>query len=176
MSPYEVILKQKPRQPTMIKLGTITDKIGNCKPTETSVCNTQSTHNHIEEQFNHPKVAKLHEGTFAKWFLDKEKHCKEKNLTITKKILQYQKKLTNEMNLRFRTVKPLENNTFVLLTNQQQVDGVSKKLLPLKTGPYLIIDKPTETTNILRDNNKEHITIHRNHIAPYYPKEKHIKL
>ena len=64
----------------------------------------------------------------------------------------------------------------MLLTNQQQVDGVSKKLLPLKTGPYLIIDKPTETTYILKDNNKEQITIHRNHIVPYYPKEEHIKL
>ena len=51
-----------------------------------------------------------------------------------------------------------------------------KKLLPLKTGPYLIIDKPTETTYILKDNNKEQKTINRNHIVPFYPKEKHIKL
>ena len=80
------------------------------------------------------------------------------------------------MNLRFRTAKPLEKNTFVLVTNQQQVDGVSKKLLPLETGPYLIIDKPTETTYILKDNYKEQITIHKNYLVPYYPKEKHIKL
>ena len=73
------------------------------------------------------------------------------------------------MNLRFRTAKPLEKNNFVLVTNQQQ-------LLPLKTGSYLIIDKPTETTYILKDNNKEQNTIHRNHIVPYYPKEKRIKL
>ena len=79
------------------------------------------------------------------------------------------------MNLRFRTAKPLGKNTFVLITNHQQIDGVSKKLLPLKTGPYLIIDKPTETTYILKDNNKKYITIHRNHIVPYYPKERHIK-
>ena len=80
------------------------------------------------------------------------------------------------MNLRFRTAKQLEKKTFLLVTNQQQVDGVSKKLLPLKTGPYQIIDKPTETTYILKDNNKEQITIHINHIVPYYPKEKHIKI
>ena len=92
------------------------------------------------------------------------------------KILQNRKKLTEEMNLRFRTAKPLDKNTFVFVTNQQQVDGVSKKLLPLKTGPYLIIIKPTETAYILRDNNKEQITIHRNHIVPFYPKEKHIIL
>ena len=80
------------------------------------------------------------------------------------------------MNIRFRTAKPFERNTFVLVTNQQQIEGVSKKLLPLKTGPYLIVHKPTETTYILKDNNKEQITIHRNRIVPYYPKEKHIKL
>ena len=59
-----------------------------------------------------------------------------------------------------------------MITNQQQVDGVSNKLLPLKTGPYFIVDKPTETTYILKDQNKEHVTKHRNHIVPYYPKEK----
>ena len=43
------------------------------------------------------------------------------------------------MNKRFRTAKPLPIRTFVLLTNQQQIDGVSKKLIPQKTGPYLIL-------------------------------------
>ena len=79
------------------------------------------------------------------------------------------------MNKRFLTAKPLTIRTFVLLTNQQQIDGLSKKLIPLKTGSYLIIEKPTDTTYILQDKNKEKITIHRNHIVPYYPKEKHIK-
>ena len=97
-----------------------------------------------------------------------------KHKTITKN-LKNRKKLTDERNLRFRTAKPLAKNSFVLVTNQQQFDGVSKKLLPLKTGPYLIIDKPTETTYILKDNNKQQITIHRKHIVSYYPKEIHIK-
>ena len=44
MSPYETVLNQKPRKPTKIKLGTTTDEMGNCKPTETSACNTQLTH------------------------------------------------------------------------------------------------------------------------------------
>ena len=41
-----------------------------------------------------------------------------------------------------------------------------------KTGPYLIIDKPTERTYILQDSVKERITILRNHIVSYYRKEK----
>ena len=175
MSPYEVVFNQKPRKPSKIKLGTTTDEMGNCNPTETSACNTQPTHTHLEKQFSHPKIAKLQKGTFAKWFLDKEKHYNDTYRTITR-VLQNRKKLTDEMNLRFRTAKLLEKNTFVLITNQQQIDGVSKKLLPLKTGPYLIIDNPTETTYIFKDNNKEYITIHRNHIVLYYPKERHIKL
>ena len=175
MSPYEVVFNQKPRKPTKIKLGSTTDEMGNCNPTKKSACNTQPAHTHLEKQFSHPKIAKLQNGTFANWFLDKEKHYNDTYQTITKN-LQYRKKLNDEMNLRFRTAKSLEKNTFVLVTNQQQIDGVSKKLLPLKTGPYLIIDKPTELTYILKDNNKEQITIHRNHIVSYYPKEKHIKL
>ena len=129
----------------------------------------------MEKQFNHPKIAKPLKRKIAKLFLDKEKHYNETYHTMTENF-QNQKKFTDEMNLRFRTAKPLKKDTFVLLTNQQQVDGVSKKILPFKTGPYLITDKPTEATYILKNNNKEHITIHRNHIVPYYPKEKHIKL
>ena len=64
------------------------------------------------------------------------------------------------MNTRFRTAKPLQIRTFVLITNQQQIEGVSKKLIPLKTGPYLIIEKATDTTYILQNQNKEKIAIH----------------
>ena len=96
MSPYEVVFNQKPRKPTKIKLGTITDEMGNCNPTEKSACNTQPAHTYREKQFNHPKIAKLQ--TFAKWFLDNEKHYNDTYQTITK-ILQNRKKLTDEMNL-----------------------------------------------------------------------------
>ena len=174
MSPYEVVFNQKPRKPTQVRLGTTIHDFGNCNPSDQSICKTQPTHTHLEQQFNHPKLAKLQKGFFAKWFLDKEKQINETYQTITR-ILQNRKNLTNEMNKRFRTAKPLPIRTFVLLTNQQQIDGVSKKLIPLKTGPYLVIEKPTDTTYILQDKNKEKITIHRNHIVPYYPKEKHIK-
>ena len=129
MSPYEVVFNQKPRKPTKMKLGTATDEMGNCNPTETSACNTQPTHTHLEKQFDHPKIAKIQKGTFAKWFLDREKHYNETYKAITK-ILQNRKK--DEMNLRFRTAKQLEKNTFVLVTKQQQVYGVSKKLFPQK--------------------------------------------
>ena len=87
MSPYEVVFNQKQRKPTKIKLGTTTDEMGHCNPTETSACNTQPTHTHLEKQFSHLKIAKLQKRTYAKWFLDKEKHYNGTYQTITK-ILQ----------------------------------------------------------------------------------------
>ena len=83
MSPYEVVFNQKTHKPTKIKLGTTTDEMGNCKPTETSACITKPTHTHLEKQFSHPKIAKLQKGTFAKCFLYKEKHYNETYKTIT---------------------------------------------------------------------------------------------
>ena len=48
MSPYEVVFNEKPRKPTKIKLGTTTDEMGNCNPTEKNACNTQPAHTHME--------------------------------------------------------------------------------------------------------------------------------
>ena len=84
---------------------------------------------HLEQHFNHPKLAKLQKGTLAKWFLDKVKQFNETYQTITR-ILQNRKKLTVEMNTRFRTAKPSPIRTLVLLTNQQQIEGVSKTYTP----------------------------------------------
>ena len=83
MSPYKVVFNQKQRKSTKIKLGTTTDEMGNCNPTETITCNTQPTHTHLEKHFSHPKIANLQKGTFAKWFLNKEKHYNETYKTIT---------------------------------------------------------------------------------------------
>ena len=73
-----------------------------------------------------------------------------------------------------------ENSGIIKIVINIQINNklteYQKKLLPLKIGPYLIIDKPTEPTYILKDNSKEQITIPRNHIVPYYPKEKRIKI
>ena len=87
MSPYEVVFHQKPRKRTQVKLGRTTGELGNCNPSENSICKTQPTHTHLEQQFNHPKLSKLQKGTFAQWFLDKKKRFNEIYQTLTQ-ILQ----------------------------------------------------------------------------------------
>ena len=103
--------------------------MGNCNSSDKSACNTQPTHTHLENHFNHPKIAKLQKGTFAKRLLDKEKHYNDTYQKITK-ILQNKKTLTEEMSIRFRTATPVEKNTFVLVTNQQQIEGYRKNYYP----------------------------------------------
>ena len=49
--------------------------------------------------------------------------------------------------------------------------GISKKLQPLRKGPYQIIAKPTDVTYKLTDSNQKEIVQHRNNLLPYYPKE-----
>ena len=71
MSPYEVVFNQKPRKHTQVNLGTTTDELGNCDPSDNSICKTQPTHTQLEKQSNHPKLAKLQKETHSKWFLDK---------------------------------------------------------------------------------------------------------
>ena len=65
----------------------------------------------------------------------------------------------------------LKIGTFVLIPNFQTQKGISKKLQPLRKGPYQINSKPTEVTYKLTDSTKKEIVQHRNNLLPYYPKE-----
>ena len=51
----------------------------------------------------------------------------------------------------------LKIGTFVLIPNFKTQKGISKKLQPLRKGPYQIIDKPTEVTYKLTDPSKKEI-------------------
>ena len=61
--------------------------------------------------------------------------------------------------------------TCVLIPNFSTQKGISKKLQPLRKGPYQIIAKPTEVTYKLTDSTKKEIVQHRNNLLPYYLKE-----
>ena len=75
------------------------------------------------------------------------------------------------INSRFKPVADLKIGIFVLIPNFTTQKGISKKLQPLRKGPYQIIDKPTDVTYKLFDTSKKKIVQHRNNLLPYYPKE-----
>ena len=79
--------------------------------------------------------------------------------------------INHQYNQRFTPATDLKIGTFVLIPNFQTQKGISKKLQPLRKGPYQIIDKPTEVTYKLIDTTKKEIVQHRNNLLHYYPKE-----
>ena len=79
--------------------------------------------------------------------------------------------INNQINQRFTPATDLKIGTFVLVPKFQTQKGISKKLQPLRKGPYQIIAKPTEVTYKLIDTTKKEIVQHRNNLLPFYPKE-----
>ena len=63
--------------------------------------------------------------------------------------------INNQINQRFTPATDLKIGTFVLLPNFQTQKGISKKLQPLRKGPYQIIAKTTEVTYKLIDTTKK---------------------
>ena len=72
---------------------------------------------------------------------------------------------------RFKPATDLKIGKFVLIPNFNTQKGISKKLQPLRKGPYQIIAKPTDVTYRLTDSTKKEIVQHRNNLLPYHPKE-----
>ena len=143
MSPYEMVLNQKPRKQIMFTANAHKNAQGHCKPNKDSICYNLPLHTHDEDNFHHPQILKLASGTHTEWILNRDK----KHTTV------------------------LKIGTFVLVPNFQTQKGNSKKLQPLRKGPYQIIAKPTEVTYKLIDTTKKKIVQHRNNLLPYYPKE-----
>ena len=79
--------------------------------------------------------------------------------------------INEQINSRFTPASELKIGTFVLIPNFNTQKGISKKLQPLRKGPYQIIAKPTDVTYKITDSNKKEIVQHRNNLLPYYPKE-----
>ena len=79
--------------------------------------------------------------------------------------------INEQINSRFTPASDLKIGTFVLIPNFNTQKGISKKLQPLRKGPYQIIAKPTDVTYKITDSDKKEIVQHRNNLLPYYPKE-----
>ena len=79
--------------------------------------------------------------------------------------------INEQINSRFTPASDLKIGTFVLIPNFNTQKEISKKLQPLRKGPYQIIAKPTDVTYKITDSDKKEIVQHRNNLLPYYPKE-----
>ena len=135
-----------------------------------SICYNLPLHTHDEDHFHHPQILKLASRTHIECILNRDKKHNEVYQKITKKLLQRQN-INNQINSRFMPATDLKIGTFVLIPNFNTQKGISKKLQPLRKGPYQIIDKPTEVTYKLTNSSKKEIIQHRSNLLPYYPTE-----
>ena len=136
----------------------------------TSICYNLPLHTHDEDHFHHPQILKLASGTHTEWILNRDKKHNEIYQKVTKKLLQRQN-INEQINSRFTPASDLKIGTLVLIPNFNTQKGISKKLQPLRKGPYQIIAKPTDVTYKIFDSDKKEIVQHRNNLLPYYPKE-----
>ena len=86
------------------------------------------------------------------------------------KFLQKQN-IKSQIFSRFNPAAILKIGTYVLIPNFTTQKGISKKLQPLRKGPYQTIDELTDVTYKLTDLNKKEIVQQRNNLLRYYPKE-----
>ena len=70
----------------------------------------------------------------------------------------------------YNNPRPLDTYTFVLKRYSLHVH-LSDKLKPLRIGPFKIINKISDTTYEIVNQDGYTSHIHRNHLVPYYPKE-----
>ena len=69
------------------------------------------------------------------WILVRDKKHNETYQKVTKKLLQRQN-INEQINSRFTPATDLEIGTFVLIPNFNTQKEISKKLQPLRKGPY----------------------------------------
>ena len=167
MSSYEMVFNQKPRKPIMFTANSHKNAQRYCQPIKDSVCYNLPLHTHDGDDFHHPQNLKLASGTHTEWILnrDKKKH-NEIYQRVTKKLLQRQN-INEQINSRFTPASDLKIGTFVLIPNFKTQKGISKKLQPLRKGPYQIIAKPTDVTYKITDSDQKEIVQHWNNLLPY---------
>ena len=152
----------------MFKLSSTTNSFGNCKFSPNSPCNSFSKH--TDHLGHHSHIKKLLKGTFAHWFLNREKINSEV-YNEDHNYLYQNKPLRTFINPHLGTAQPLKIKTYVLIVNKATQIGISKKIQPQKIGLYKIIDTPTLVTYKLEDFSGKQITHHRSNFVPYYSKE-----
>ena len=87
-----------------------TKETQNFQPTENSPCNSLPNHAHTNHLGHHPQIKTLQKGTFAHWFLNRQKIHSE----VYKEVHNYlnrNKHLRTFINRRFGRAQSLKINT-----------------------------------------------------------------
>ena len=77
--------------------------------------------------------------------------------------------INEQIRSRFTPASDLKIGTFVLIPNFNTQKGISKKLQPLRKGPYQIIAKPTDLSYKITDSDHKEIVLGSNRTILFSP-------
>ena len=165
LSSYQIVFHTHPRIPLTFSLNISRDTFKNCTAT---YCESLSPHSHYSLQDLNPFFHSLIDKPISPWLLAAETAMLEIYSTVHRHINHKLKSQSSTFETTH--LKQLPLNTFVIHTNFKPVN-FSKKLKPLRIGPYKIIKHLSEVAYELLSQDGSTFQTHRNHILPYYPKE-----
>ena len=165
LSPYQIVYHTHPRIPLTFSLNLPRDAQRNCVAT---YCESLPPHSHYSTQDLNPFFQSILGKPISSWLLAAETAM----LVIYSTVHRHLNHKLNSQSSTFETthLKQLPLNTFVIHTNFKPVN-FSKKLKPLRIGPYKKLQHLSEVTYELLAQDGSTFQTHRNHILPYYPKE-----
>ena len=166
LSPYEIVFHTIPRIPINFELNLQRDTYRNCT---SQFCQELRLLTHYDKSNLNPFFHKILSKPIPQWILATETAM----IQIYHTVYETTKRKNNSyayFNKTYHNPRPLDIGTFVLKRNFLHV-YFSDKIKPLRIGPFKIINKISDITYEIFNQDGYTSHIHRNHLGPYYPKE-----
>ena len=166
LSPYAILFHTIPRIPINFELNLQRDTYRNCT---SQICQELPLHTHYDKSSLYPFFHKILSKPIPQWILATETAM----MQIYHTVYENTKRKTNSFayfNKTYHNPRPLDIGTFVLKRNFLHVH-FSDKLKPLRIGPFKIINRISDITYEIVNQDGYTSHIHRSHLVPYYPEE-----
>ena len=167
-APYEIIFGSKPQIPPSLKLGLMRDTRKLC---HSEFCEGLPLHSHDLSQTNTSLHRLLHNCPSACFFTRENqiKRLYAETYLVSRETTDKANEYRNKHKLR----KELQVGQKVLRDNFTKELNKSKKLSSLRSGPYTVLRKNTNTTYEIEldENPGKSLHSHRNHLVEYLPKD-----
>ena len=141
-TPYEIVFGIKPQVPLSLKLGLYRDQNKRCT---SEFCAGLENYAHTEHKSNNETIDRCLKNQISAEVLKRENDFK----LIYSNTYTHCHRITNKAHMFRNQVKlgrPIKEGTKVLLENRSKPLLKSQKLLNLRSGPYIVIEKITEVT------------------------------
>ena len=165
LSPYEIVFHTIPRIPINFELNLQRNTYRNCT---SQYCQELPLHTHYDKSNLNPFFHKILSKPIPQWILATETAM----IQIYHTVYENTRRKINSyayFNKTYHNPRPFDIGTFVLKRNFLHVH-FSDKLNPLRIGPFKIINKISDITYEIVNQDGYTSHIHRN-LFPYHPKE-----